>query len=33
VRIPEASISIIILTDKDDWNARAAAQRIIDKLM
>jgi cyanophycinase len=33
VRIPEASISIIILTDKDDWDARAVAQRIIDKLM
>jgi hypothetical protein len=33
VRIPEASISVIILTDKDDMNARAVAQSIIDKLM
>jgi hypothetical protein len=33
VRIPEASISVIILTEKDDWNAMAVAQRIIDKLM
>jgi hypothetical protein len=32
-RIPGASISIIILTDKDDWNARAVAERILEKLM
>jgi hypothetical protein len=33
VRIPEASISVIILTDKDDWSARAVAERLLDKLM
>ncbi|HET9215702.1 MAG TPA: hypothetical protein VFR18_01915 [Terriglobia bacterium] len=33
VRIPEASISVIILTEKDDFSAGAVAQRISDKLM
>lgn len=32
-RIPEASISVIILTDKDELDARAIAQRIINRLM
>lgn len=33
VRIPEASISVIVLSDKDDLDAKVVAQRIIDRLM
>lgn len=33
VRIPDRKVSIIILTDRDDFDARAAANRIADKLV